>query len=447
VSKKKVLVYLFDSVSPGCFVQRQLGLHSLLDLFLNQDYYFRDPKKYFPLKDTSYDLSFQVVSQSLNPAEISAFKNSDYANVILWPLSQWPQNLSDCAEKLETLLQADTGILNMGVEAAFVLNSQGLPSSAMKLKIASTDLLAPREQINISVLASATRYFNHLEMDESTVTKTTKNLQKGLAEATFLTLLPENLKKYYPEVLETFHLGETNGYRMRRFAMLDLSRLLIHNALTKSQWQELFSSLNEYFSVVPEKKLTAEEVRRSLTSIFIEKLRQRVTDYKNQKLFDRVAALSEKLTALLEKEIQAYQGDTLHFSHGDLCFSNILTDRENIKDLKLVDPRGAMTLKEAFLPLEYDFAKLSHCVNGKYDWILANSLKTDFQNELHQNLKKELSQIANDRRINLKLMYLGEASLFLSMLPLHLDQMHTHAAMIASAENAIKNYQDLSHGN
>ena len=45
-----------------------------------------------------------------------------------------------------------------------------------------------------------------------------------------------------------------------------------------------------------------------------------------------------------------------------------------------------------------------------------------------------------------ELVSLGEASLFLSMLPLHLDQPHLHEAMIEAAKKAMSRHVRGSHG-
>jgi len=51
------------------------------------------------------------------------------------------------------------------------------------------------------------------------------------------------------------------------------------------------------------------------------------------------------------------------YVHGDLHFENILIDPKAQK-FKLVDPRGYR-----YCDVYYDFGKLSHSLNGKYDFL------------------------------------------------------------------------------
>ena len=72
------------------------------------------------------------------------------------------------------------------------------------------------------------------------------------------------------------------------------------------------------------------------------------------------------------------------WSHSDLHFSNILIDRDK-DDFVLIDPRGYN-----FCEYYYDFGKLWHSVNGKYELIAARKFdvsEIDFDNSfvIHRN--------------------------------------------------------------
>jgi hypothetical protein len=113
--------------------------------------------------------------------------------------------------------------------------------------------------------------------------------------------------------------------------------------------------------------------------------------------------------------------------------------------MKFIDARGAMSADDTYMPLIYDFAKLSHCIHGHYDWIMAQNLVTSEQAKQHQILRNEFALLMKAHGISAELVRLGEASLFLSMLPLHMDQSHLHEAMIKSAELAIKSLSEMSY--
>jgi hypothetical protein len=52
--------------------------------------------------------------------------------------------------------------------------------------------------------------------------------------------------------------------------------------------------------------------------------------------------------------------------HGDLNFSNILIDPENINNIVFIDPRGYFGDSKIFGPIEYDYAKILYGLSG-YD--------------------------------------------------------------------------------
>ena len=117
-------------------------------------------------------------------------------------------------------------------------------------------------------------------------------------------------------------------------------------------------------------------------------------------------------------------------SHGDLCFSNILYSPDAFL-MRFVDPKGAESEEELYSDPLYDIAKLSHSISGQYDFM--NSAL--FGIEVTDDLKLKLSidgDITEYRRmfedklkekgIDVPTVRLFECSLFLSMLPLHMDR-------------------------
>ena len=113
-----------------------------------------------------------------------------------------------------------------------------------------------------------------------------------------------------------------------------------------------------------------------------------------------IDAVVEKYLRLYEKIAARPAENALAIGHGDLCFSNILYSREaNL--LKLIDPKGALNEEDMYTDVYYDLAKLSHSICGCYDL---------FKNYLEKN------------GFDYVRVRLYEASLFLSMLPYHMDQ-------------------------
>lgn len=138
----------------------------------------------------------------------------------------------------------------------------------------------------------------------------------------------------------------------------------------------------------------------------------------------------------------------LAFSHGDLCFSNMLYDKRT-QLLKLIDPRGSLNPDELYMDEYYDLAKLSHSVLGNYDFINSglfdfqtnNQLKIQLEINSHESLSL-LQQIFADKvseeGYDIDLIRIFEASLFLSMLPLHIDNPKKVLAFALNAQKILK---------
>ena len=117
-------------------------------------------------------------------------------------------------------------------------------------------------------------------------------------------------------------------------------------------------------------------------------------------------------------------------AHGDLCFSNILYNHD-VNLLKLIDPKGAETEDELYMNPYYDIAKLSHSVCGSYDYFNSDQYEISMDPDMRLKLTvdsdndryvKIFYEYLNENGIDPLLIRIYETSLFLSMLPLHMDR-------------------------
>ena len=132
--------------------------------------------------------------------------------------------------------------------------------------------------------------------------------------------------------------------------------------------------------------------------------------------------------------------------HGDPCFSNVLYDQQRYL-LKLIDPKGALTEDEMWTHPLYDLCKLSHSALGDYDFINNglysvgfsdnNDLVLNLMHSNHATLKPIFLQRLNSIGYNARTIRLGEASLFLSMLPLHIDYPNKVIAFMLKARQIL----------
>jgi hypothetical protein len=132
--------------------------------------------------------------------------------------------------------------------------------------------------------------------------------------------------------------------------------------------------------------------------------------------------------------------------HGDPCFANALYNKST-RTLKFIDPKGALTEEELWTNPYYDIAKLSHSVCGRYDFfnnaLFDIGINEQFECELHIDFdnskyirifREKLEQNGYDYLT----VRLYEASLFLSMLPLHIDYPHKVFGFILNVKNILE---------
>lgn len=114
--------------------------------------------------------------------------------------------------------------------------------------------------------------------------------------------------------------------------------------------------------------------------------------------------------------------------HGDLFFGNTMFNEGVIK---IIDPRGINSDSELYGNLYYDIIKLAHSVDGKYDVFIYEGSKIKHWKKVQKFYFKEMSKKFN---VSSDLIKFGEISLFLSMLPLHIDDKDRIEHFIRVAE-------------
>ncbi|RYZ92201.1 MAG: hypothetical protein EOP06_04965 [Proteobacteria bacterium] len=158
--------------------------------------------------------------------------------------------------------------------------------------------------------------------------------------------------------------------------------------------------------------------------------------------------LIERYKAQYKKHRQLFASRFLAVGHGDPCLSNILYDQQHMI-LKLIDPRGAREESELWTHPLYDYCKLSHSINGDYDFInhglfnvtlnATNEFKLSVKapRELHE-LKRVFEEYLLAHGEDLRAIKIGECSLFLSMIPLHIDHPNKALAFVLNAQKLLK---------
>ena len=117
------------------------------------------------------------------------------------------------------------------------------------------------------------------------------------------------------------------------------------------------------------------------------------------------------------------------------------------RTLKFIDPKGAISEEDLWTNPYYDVAKLSHSICGNYDFfnnaLFDIKLCDDFNYKLEipfdnskyvQIFKRKIEE----NGFSYLAVRLYEASLFISMLPLHIDNPYKVLGFILNANNILE---------
>ena len=301
------------------------------------------------------------------------------------------------------------------------------------------------------------RFFNALSGDEYTVVKSSDNVEKLRREYKYFTLLPPFMKQWYGTVFDYKEDGGRASYSIERYHMTDLALRYVHGAISEDEFRDICRVLFHFISIRKIRQVSDEEYDNNTRSLYLDKVDERIEQLKGLKGYERIRdyiAIGTEYNDIDEiiadyKELYRKITEGRRFkkvmavAHGDLCFSNILYNRD-VSLLKLIDPKGAETEDELYMNPYYDIAKLSHSICGSYDYF--NSDQYDIS--MDENMKLKLTVDSdNDRYVKIfyeyltengidpRLIRLYETSLFLSMLPLHMDREKKVLGFILNAIN------------
>jgi hypothetical protein len=303
------------------------------------------------------------------------------------------------------------------------------------------------------------RFFNSLSGDEFTVTKSSTNKNKIKAEYTFYHLLPDEMKSWFVLPYNYNEDEKCSRYTMERYNTTDIAIQWVHGSIDILTFEKLMKKIF-YFSNNRSRKIIDKVGYDEIAyDLYVKKLEKRMNELKEHNLFPTFSNLISSGTQYgsIDEIMNEYIGlyretickyDFQLFSvigHGDLCFSNMLYNKETSL-LKLIDPKGALEEKDLWTNPYYDIAKLSHSICGRYD-LFNNSMYTIEYNEEMQfqlNIEFDHSEYIRIFKKYLKeygyhyeCVRLFEASLFLSMLPLHMDYPQKVFGFLLNAINIL----------
>lgn len=304
------------------------------------------------------------------------------------------------------------------------------------------------------------RFFNSLTGDDYVINKSSTNKKKILREYTFYRLLPDDMKPWF---IMPYDYREDDGkatYSMERLHMTDLAIKWVHGSVDEREFKLILDKYFHFFNARHKKNITEIEYKKQAYELYVHKVENRISELKELPEYKQIekilAACTEEETIdrIYEKYIELKnkvesETDFQYISvigHGDSCFANALYNKST-RTLKLIDPKGALNDKELWMNPYYDIAKLSHSICGRYDFFNNALFEISIDENMHLHLEipfnntkfiEIFKEKLSENRLDYRCVRVYEASLFLSMLPLHIDNPQKVLGFILNAVNILK---------
>jgi len=346
-------------------------------------------------------------------------------------------------------------ILNKKVEISNILKAY---NQKCKIKVITTDNWYDVGHLNKYYEAKRkflqSRFFNQLEIDSilNTITKKSERgeaQQKFIDEIKWYQNLPNNLKSFCPAIIEAS--TKIPYLKMEYIGYPTLSELWLYGNLSPMIWKNIISRLFRITDIFRE---NIQEVKiGDYEEIYIRKTRERIKKiikinptFKkilkyphviiNGKIYKNFPEIEDRI---YKKCQNLYNDQDNCIIHGDLCFSNILYGVES-GVFKFIDPRGKWGQQDMAGDIKYDIAKLRHSIIGKYDFIINKLYSIEFQENrinmliFSEKIHEEIGNYFDEelkKHWDLNYIKLIEGLLFISMLPLHNDDLERQLAFFA----------------
>ncbi len=314
----------------------------------------------------------------------------------------------------------------------------------------------------ISTKVLGVREFNSLQIDEKQgiLCKSSRKREKILQEINYYLKLPSSLSIYFPR-LQGFDLGKKVSYSIEYYPYKTLSEFFVMYELPKNCWERVIEKL---FDLCEEFRLYTQQKPSfgQYAGMYSEKLKERMAllDPNSEigELVNRESVLVNErmykgwkhyLPDIEELVRQRYEICRCTAIHGDMCFSNILYE-PSTNIIKFIDPRGEFYEEGIYGDPDYDISKLMHSILGNYDYILHQMyilnertddgftfdvIQSDYAKTIKEVFLSKLSQRYSPEEVRVLSVY--EALLFLSMLPLHSDDLNRQKAFYLTALNIL----------
>lgn len=321
-----------------------------------------------------------------------------------------------------------------------------------------------------SQLEVKSRVFNHIEIDKNRgiLRKTSDDVDKFIGEIKWYLKLPSDVEYVRPRIF-SYSLSFDRPYvEMEYYAYHTIHELFVYGDLTKQQWITIFKRIRFVLNDFARYKMKDSAMQESINAIYLHKTIQRLEQLKKFEDFTcfydqsivvngtKYISLNEvmnKLKVIIPQIL--LDVDQFTIIHGDLCFANMIIDN-NMTFVKLIDPRGKFGKYDIYGDCRYEYAKLFHSMDGKYDFIIKDLFELEYSQdnvEIIYKIKDRqrnydvyelfLSVFQDEIRDDIEKITLIQSLLFLSMVPLHKESVNRQLVMLATGLEILDRVVDI----
>ncbi len=210
-----------------------------------------------------------------------------------------------------------------------------------------------------------------------------EGVEKLIWEIDWLNLLPEDLKQFFPRVIDFFKDNKYAWFEMPYYSQSNLRKNILTGTFKSKETLEITEKILDFcFENLYSKVILDSPRKEWLTEYHFIRVAERLIQTKKlskdfKKIIEakylkingkKLLNISHLLKKIYSKGglIKKLSPNSLRMIHGDLHFQNILIGpTDTNKDFMLADPRGELLGSDIF----YDLGKLWHSFNGLYDLI------------------------------------------------------------------------------
>lgn len=305
------------------------------------------------------------------------------------------------------------------------------------------------------------REFNHISIDRNRAMlhKSSDDVDKFLGEVRWYLKLPSDVSYVAPRIFGYSLAYDDPWVDMEYYPYHTLHALWLNGRLDRAQWSTIFERIAFVLGDFARYRVEDDpaKVSAALREMYLDKTVERLERLRGREtfapLFDGDIAVNGNRHPSLPR-VEELLRDTLPGAlcaggadmclvHGDMCFANVMVD-DSLSFVKLVDPRGKFGPFDIYGDQRYELAKLAHSVDGLYDLIIKEQFELSYDRDardiefavsrpdgpdLYSIMRECLAPVIGGRLREVELI---EATLFLSMVPLHGESERQQLAMLAT---------------